>query len=651
MRKRRKTVIYVWILAFIMGLFGGIPMAEANISVPTASYNPIIKQDGNGNPLFTADPAVMVDGDTLYLYVGRDEAAPGSWFYMREWLVYSTKDMLNWKYEGRAMRSADFQWATSASAWAAHVVKKGGKYYFYATVDRGGGRGNAIGVAVADHPAGPFTDAVGGPLFDNAITTGAPTNSMEDIDPAVFIDDDGQAYLYWGNGVLHYALLNADMISIKDLNGDGRITEGADIFTGVPIRNLPGRFSEAPWVHKAGGKYYLTFAMDLPQKVAYATSNSPLGPWEYKGLILRENSGPGGEDIAGTSHPAVASFLGKTYVFYHTAALPTGDHHRRSVSVEEIFYNADGTIQEAYMSSTGPFGVKSRLQSHRYPDRFARFAGSTVRVEAGNPLSLPYQWELVQGLAGGGTSSISIQAVNKPGYYLRVSGNSIVLAKHNGTAAFRNEATFNKVPGLADSSWVSFQSIADPAKYIRQSDAAGSALRLDSYSGASSLTDRRDATFSLAAETGQAPPVVSGSVYKLKNAHSSKVMGVQSMSAANGARAVQWDDTGTADHRWRFDLLSNGYYKLTNLHSGKVLGVENMSTANGARAVQWDDNGTADHEWQLVAAGNGGYKLVNRHSGKVLGVENMSTANGASVVQWDDNGTADHGWSFLPVAP
>ncbi|MBW8886241.1 MAG: family 43 glycosylhydrolase, partial [Fibrobacteres bacterium] len=311
-----------------------------NLNVPPVgyplkfeSYNPVLKRDAEGNRLFTADPAVLVDGDTLYIYAGRDEAAIGGWFNMNEWVCYSTKDMVDWKYEGVVLKATDFAWGSPGTAWACQVVKRHGKYFLYSTTGRPDRQGYTVGVAVSDKPTGPFIDAIGGPLFDNAITTGSSVEGIEDIDPTVFVDDDGQAYLYWGNSTLHYALLNEDMISLKDLNGDGKITEGADIISRIEIKDRPMGFGEGPWLYKAKGKYYLVDAMGMPQKVVYAMSDSPRGPWQYKGVILDENvrpDGSRGDFSSDTSHPAVIEFKGQWYVFYHNAALPTGGQTRRS---------------------------------------------------------------------------------------------------------------------------------------------------------------------------------------------------------------------------------------------------------------------------------------------------------------------------------
>ncbi|MEV0272720.1 beta-L-arabinofuranosidase domain-containing protein [Hamadaea sp. NPDC050747] len=135
--------------------------------------------------------------------------------------------------------------------------------------------------------------------------------------------------------------------------------------------------------------------------------------------------------------------------------------------------------------------------------------------------------------------------------------------------------------------------------------------------------------------------------YRLVNAASGLVLGVQNMSTADGGLALQWTDNGTADHNW--ELIADGSaVRLRNVNSGKVLGVQNMSTADGAVVLQWTDNGTADHRWTIVDNGDGTHKLRNANSAKLLGILNGSTGTGAQAVQDSDNGTADNLWRFLP---
>jgi DUF1680 family protein len=139
--------------------------------------------------------------------------------------------------------------------------------------------------------------------------------------------------------------------------------------------------------------------------------------------------------------------------------------------------------------------------------------------------------------------------------------------------------------------------------------------------------------------------VVDGTAIRLRNVNSGKVLGIENMSTADNARALQWADNGTADHRWTVLDVGDGTHKLRNANSDKLLALLNGSTANGAQAVQDPDNGSLDNQWRFVP--NGARRIQNLASGLVLGVQNMSTADGGLVVQWADTGTADHLWTAI----
>jgi beta-xylosidase len=204
--------------------------------------NPIIQH------MYTADPAALVYNGRVYIYTGHDEAAEGGdSFVMRDWHVFSSSDMVNWTDHGAALRVSDFSWA-SADAWAGHCVYRDGKFYWYVPMSHRTINGFSIGVAVSDSPTGPFQDARGSALITNNMTTDIDI-TWDDIDPAVFIDDDGQAYLYWGNTNCRYIRLQNNMI---ETNGS------------IVTVNLPG-YTEGPWLHKRNGTYYLTYAANFPE--------------------------------------------------------------------------------------------------------------------------------------------------------------------------------------------------------------------------------------------------------------------------------------------------------------------------------------------------------------------------------------------------
>ncbi|MGP3910129.1 glycoside hydrolase family 43 protein [Nonomuraea sp. 10N515B] len=286
--------------------------------------------------IYTADPAALVVGDTLYVYTGHDEAPSGGTnFVMRDWHVFSSTDATTFTDQGAKLSISSFPWA-GADAWAGEVERGAdGKYYWYVSINGNGPGWMNIGVAVGDTPTGPFRDAIGGPLVSDSTPNSSPLN----IDPTVFRDDDGQVYMYWGSYYgLRAARLNANMTSI---NGS--------VVTPSGVSN----FWEAPWMFKRNGVYYLAYAANdsgcsQPNYacIRYATAGNPMGPWTHRGVVLDQVSST-------TNHPAIIEYKGQWYMVYHNAAAPGGGNFRRSVTIDKLFFNADGTMQKVVQTG-GP---------------------------------------------------------------------------------------------------------------------------------------------------------------------------------------------------------------------------------------------------------------------------------------------------------
>ncbi len=312
------------------------------------AQNPIIQTN------YTADPAPMEHNGTVYLYTTHDEdVTVRNFFSMNDWKCYSTTDMVNWTDHGTILSFKDFSWSRG-DAWAGQCVFRNGKYYFYVPINQKNG-GNSIGVAVSDSPTGPFRDAIGAPLL----------SGFGYIDPTVFIDDDGQAYLYWGNPSLRYVKLNEDMVSYS-----GQITtveftpENFGVRKGDPKRSA--QYEEGPWFYKRNSQYYMVYpAGGVPEHLAYSTSPGPTGPWTYRDTIMPIIRKGG----AFTNHPGVVDFKGHSYLFYHNGDLPGGGGFKRSVCVVEFSYNVDGTIPrmqhsvEGITKSVGDFNPMVRQEA------------------------------------------------------------------------------------------------------------------------------------------------------------------------------------------------------------------------------------------------------------------------------------------------
>ena len=314
----------------------------APATTPAATV-PVVKQfELKGNPFweetYTTDPAPVVFGDTLYLYTGHDEAKGSQQYTMNDWQCFSTKDMKTWTYHGvllSATNNTDFKWA-KGEAWASQVIEKNGKYYWYVAIQSRNPNCKSIGVAVADSPTGPFKDALGKPLVVDSMTPGGAWN---DIDPTVWTEPDGNTWMFWGNGSCFYVKLKPNMIEL-----DGKIE------TVTP--KLQG-YVEGPWVYKRADKYYLVYAAMKAgnETINYAMADTITGPWTFKGEIVdhAQNSF--------TTHPGVIEFKGQSYMFYHNGAVKKpvdgGGSFRRSVCIDYMYYNADGTIKPVVQTKEG----------------------------------------------------------------------------------------------------------------------------------------------------------------------------------------------------------------------------------------------------------------------------------------------------------
>nr|WP_255719637.1 glycoside hydrolase family 43 protein [Pelomonas sp. P8] len=288
------------------------------MTAPVRAENPIVQTN------FTADPAPLVHRGVVYLYTSHDEDdAKG--FKMRDWRLYTSRDMSNWTDRGVVASLATFPWANQHNdAWAPQVVERHGRFYLYVPVTvpgtAPGEPRNVIAVAVADRPEGPFKDALGKPLIDRGHGF---------FDPTVWIDDDGQAYLYWGNPSLWYVRLNEDMVSYS-----GEITK---------VANIPRNYQEGPWFYKRQGRYYMAYASTCcPEGIGYAMSDSPTGPWVYRGNLMDGNRNSNG------NHPGIVEFEGQAYLFGFNYNLNFADtplhRERRSVTVTRLDYRPDGSV-------------------------------------------------------------------------------------------------------------------------------------------------------------------------------------------------------------------------------------------------------------------------------------------------------------------
>ena len=297
---------------------------------------------------FTADPTARVFEGKIYMYPSHDIPSVithhdgSAWFSMPDYHVFSSEDLTSWIDHGVILRQEDVPWGKpdAYAMWAPDCVCKDGKYYFYFPDAPAVRPGFGVGVAVADRPEGPFTPQT------------EPIKGVFGIDPCVLIDDDGSSYIYWSGMGLSGCRLNDNMLEL-----DGR-----------PVRldrSLPEGFKEGPFAFKRDGKYYLTYpwVRENTETLAYAMSDSPLGPFEYKGLIMKES--PTG---CWTNHHSLVEYKGQWYLFYHHNDYSPDFDKNRSARIDKLYFNEDGTIREVIptLRGVGPVKATSKVEIDRY---------------------------------------------------------------------------------------------------------------------------------------------------------------------------------------------------------------------------------------------------------------------------------------------
>ena len=287
------------------------------------------------NPLttefYSADAAALVYHDSLFVFAGHDEQGPqgnnNKAFVMNDWHVLVTDDMDKYHDYGAVLSVKTFKWA-NASAFAGHCEYRNGKFYWYVAVHHATVKqdeGFSIGVAVADHPSGPWTDAIGHALIDDNTKNDVALN----IDPAIFYDGD-DIWMYWGSwNAGRRVKLKENMIELASTPEDIKIKD----------------FFEAPWMHKFRGNYYFSYASGYPSTTNYSMAPSLNGPWTQKGVINDK------EDNSETNHQAIFKYLGHWYFMHHGANSPGGWTYRRSVNIDYLYYDEDGNIQKIKRTS------------------------------------------------------------------------------------------------------------------------------------------------------------------------------------------------------------------------------------------------------------------------------------------------------------
>ena len=323
------------------------------VGVGLFAQNPIIKGQ------YSADPTARVFNGKVYLFPSHDIISPvepeRKWFCMEDYHVFSSEDLVNWTDHGVILNQKDVPWGNPEgySMWAPDCVEKDGKYYFYFP-NASKGRGFAVGVAIADRPEGPY------------IPEPNPIEGINGIDPCVLQASDGNAYIFWGNG--RCAKLDPSMTKLADDNPKKTMKWGNREMEMVGVdclRGLPSRQAEGPFAFEYNGNFYLTYpyVKENTEVLAYAMSKEPMGPYEYKGIIMERS-----QNECWTNHHSIVNFKGQWYLFYHHNDYSPNFDKNRSVRVDKISFLPDGTIEQVTPTLRGVGETKAtdHIQMDRY---------------------------------------------------------------------------------------------------------------------------------------------------------------------------------------------------------------------------------------------------------------------------------------------
>ena len=328
------------------------------VGVPLAlsAQNPVIRNQ------FSADPTARVFNNKVYLYPSHDIKPPvgqrQDWFCMEDYHVFSSENLTDWTDHGMIVTQNKVPWVrpNSYSMWAPDCVYRNGKYYFYFPSSPNAGGGFAVGVAIADSPEGPF------------IPEPEPIKGINGIDPCVLLASDGNAYIFWGNG--RCAKLKDNMKELADDNPKSTVKFGnreMEMIGANCLEGLPNRQAEGPFAFEYNGNYYLTYpyVRENTEVLGSAMSKNKMGPYEYKGLIMAEHA-----NGCWTNHHSIINYKGQWYLFYHHNDFSPSDDKRRSVCIEKLFFNADGTIKEVKptMRGVGINNATEKIEIDRYSE-------------------------------------------------------------------------------------------------------------------------------------------------------------------------------------------------------------------------------------------------------------------------------------------
>jgi GH43 family beta-xylosidase len=375
-----------------------------------SAQNPLIRDQ------FTADPTARVFDGRVYVYPSHDVNCGTNWFCMKDYHVFSSENLVDWTDHGVIVDQEKVAWVDAArnSMWAPDCYEKNGKYYFYFPAiakQSASAKGMGVGVAISDKPYGPF------------IPQAEPIQGVSGIDPNVFIDKGGQAYLYWAG--VQQGLLGAKLKNnMLELDGKPQTMQA-----------LPEGMKEGPFLFERKGIYYFTFphVIQKTEALVYAMGTDPLGPFEYKGIIMDEHPSK-----CWTNHHSIVEYKGQWYLFYHHNDLSPAFDKNRSIRADRLFFNEDGTIQKVIptLRGVGVVAATREIQIDRY-NAISEKGAAIEFLDAKKPFD---GWKIILTEKDAWVRFADVDFGNKAVKSIRIkamseSGNSVAIRVGNGNTA------------------------------------------------------------------------------------------------------------------------------------------------------------------------------------------------------------------------
>lgn len=578
----------------------------------------------SGNPLFSgADPEIHYFNNKYYIY---PTAVGGKQFH-----AFSSTDLTNWVDEGVIFDiGPQCSWAEN-NGWAPGLAFRNNKYYFYYTAEV------KIGVAVGDSPLGPFTD-LGAPLI------GTDPFTDDIIDAMVFTDDDGQAYIYYGGSgksKLVVRKLNPDMISLS--------TASTNI--------TPQNYTEAPYMVKRKGIYYMMYSNGYwgndSYNVQYSTSNSPMGPWTYRGTVLSSNvqdKGPGHHSVIKMGD------CDEYYIVYHRYEnASSGD---RKVAIDHMYFNANDLIEPVNMTN---YGVKPRVPDNTCSSLPVApivsggiykltHKGTNQSLEVANNSNQPGA-NVQQNTDNGTDSQRWVITLESNGFYkLTHKGTTQALeVENNSNLPEANVQQGTNATGN-DSQYWNFERMTD-GYYKLTHKGTNQCLEVDQNSSAPLANVRQNTDNGSDGQRWKLElidaPIISGGLYKLTHKGTNQVISVDRDLTTPGANIHQWTDSGNVNaQRWYITLESDGFYQLKHKGTNQVLDVVNNSSNDGANVQQYNDTDNDAQRWKIDLMPDGYFKLTHKGTNKCLDVADDLAEPGTNIQQWSDFNNNAQRWKL-----